>query len=176
MFAKGNVHERGNLPKLIQPNEIIIDMFAGIGYFTLGMAKSGKPQKIYAIEWNPISYHYLVENLQLNHIEHIVQPIMGDCKIKVPELAAQGIKADRIIMGLLPAPIDAIPAALSVVRSEGTIILYEGIETEQSNQLYEDFAEIARNDNFHTSLLNRRLVKSYSPGLYHSVVEIFVKK
>ena len=45
MFAKGNTHERALLPKKIKEGEVIIDMFAGIGYFTLGIAKTKKPQK-----------------------------------------------------------------------------------------------------------------------------------
>ena len=120
MFAKGNIHERGLLPKRLAPGEVIIDMYAGIGYFTLGMGKSKKPQKIYSIEWNPTSFKYLQENVKLNKLQNIVQPIFGDCKEEILKLVKNGVKADRIIMGLLPEPVDAIPMALQATKPEGT--------------------------------------------------------
>src|SRR3989344_1600751 len=55
MFAKGNVKERGRLPAQVKSNEIIVDMFVGIGYFSVPIAKIAKPKKIYAIDLNPIS-------------------------------------------------------------------------------------------------------------------------
>ncbi len=176
MFAKGNVTERGNLPKEIQPGEIIINMFAGIGYFTLGMAKTNKPEHIYAIKWNPTSFQYLQVNLALNEVEQLVTPIFGDCRIEVPKLVEQGIFADRIIMGLLPAPVDAIPAALSASKPEGCIILYEGVEPRESDQLYQEFSSIAEPLGYCTQLKERRIVKSYAPKLFHTVVEVLTRK
>ncbi len=175
MFAKGNVHERGLLPKKIQEGELIVDMFSGIGYFSLGMAKSRKPTKIYSIEWNPDAFEYLQRNIKKNHVEDIITPIHGDCKEEVKKLADQGIKAHRIIMGLLPAPVDAIEPALSLVRESGTIVVYEGVEREDSTVLYDEFVAIAIQHNFQCELLERRLVKAFKPHEYHVVLEILVK-
>ena len=174
MFAKGNIHERSVLPKRINPGEVIVDMFAGIGYFTLGMAKSKKPKKIYAMEWNPTAYKYLCENIKLNHVENIVEPLLGDNKELVTYLVAQGIRADRIIMGLLPAPIDAIEYALKLAKSSGigTIVVYEGVEPKESTELYDSFQQIANQHNFSTELLERRIVKAFKPHEYHMVLEI----
>ena len=176
MFAKGNTHERALLPKRIQPGEIIVDMFAGIGYFTLGMAKSKKPKKIYAMEWNPTAYKYLCENIQLNHVENIVESMLGDNKELVTSLVAQGIRADRIIMGLLPAPVDAIEYALKIGKPSGSIVVYEGVEPKESTELYDKFRQIAENNHFTTDLLERRIVKAFKPHEYHVVLEISVQK
>ena len=123
MFAKGNVHERGLLPKKVKDNELIVDMFAGIGYFSLGMAKTGKPSKIFSIEWNLTAFKYLQKNIEKNHVEHIITPIHGNCKDVVMELAQKGVIADRVVMGLLPAPKDAIEPALSLTSPKGTIFI-----------------------------------------------------
>ncbi len=178
MFAKGNTHERALLPKRIQPGEIIVDMFAGIGYFTLGMAKSKKPKKIYAMEWNPTAYQYLCENIRLNHVENIVEPLLGDNKEHVTSLMVQGVRADRIIMGLLPAPVDAIEYALKLVKHSGseTIVVYEGVERKESTDLYDSFQQIAKQHNFTTELIDRRIVKAFKPHEYHVVLEIAVQK
>jgi tRNA wybutosine-synthesizing protein 2 len=66
MWSKGNTGERLRMSKLPEKNETIIDMFAGIGYFTIPMAVHAKPKKIYAIEINPTSHGYLCENIRLN--------------------------------------------------------------------------------------------------------------
>ena len=175
MFAKGNVTERRILPTRIKEGEIIIDMFAGIGYFSLGMARTKKPIKIYSIEWNPEAYSYLCENIKLNKVDSIIKPLFGDCKEKIMELKENKIRADRIIMGLLPAPVDAIPSALSVIKDNG-VIVYEGIEGKESTELFDEFSEIANREGFLTSIFERRVVKIYKPHLYHVVIEILVKK
>ncbi len=175
MFAKGNVTERRILPTRIKEGEVIIDMFAGIGYFSLGMARTKKPIKIYSIEWNPEAYSYLCENIKLNKVDSIIKPLFGDCKEKIIELKEEKIRADRIIMGLLPAPVDAIPSALSVIKDNG-IIVYEGIEGKESTELFDKFSEIANQEGFLTSIIERRVVKIYKPHLYHVVIEILVKK
>ncbi|MBN2157037.1 MAG: class I SAM-dependent methyltransferase family protein [Candidatus Lokiarchaeota archaeon] len=116
MFAKGNVTERQHLPKLVRPGEIIIDMFAGIGYFSLGIAMYAKPEQIYSIELNPISYKYLEENIRLNKLTKKITPIHGDCAEETLKLGDHGIKADRIIMGVFPAPYSYLKDAISVVK------------------------------------------------------------
>jgi tRNA wybutosine-synthesizing protein 2 len=116
MFAKGNITERRLLPSLVQDNETIVDMFAGIGYFSLGIGKHAKVSKIYSIELNPESYKYLEINITLNKLDEIIKPIHGDCKIKSFELSKQGIIADRIIMGVFPAPFDYLESACSIIK------------------------------------------------------------
>ena len=93
MFAKGNVTERGKVPQKIRQNEVIFDMFAGIGYFTLGMAKVRKAAHLYSFEWNPTAFASLQQNLKLNHLEAYVTPIFGDCTVEVPKLVATGARA-----------------------------------------------------------------------------------
>lgn len=175
MFAKGNIHERNLLPQKIQPGEFIVDMFAGIGYFSLGIAKSRKPQKVLSIEWNPEAFQYLKENIRLNHVEDIITPYFGDCKQIVSEFSDEGIRADRVIMGLLPAPVDAIPFALKLVKDQGTIFVYEGVEGKESTKLFDEFNSIAQEQNYQCSIIERRIVKNFKPHEYHVVVEIMVK-
>jgi tRNA wybutosine-synthesizing protein 2 len=176
MFAKGNIHERALLPTKIQKDEVIVDMFSGIGYFSLGIAKTKRPQKVYSIEWNPVSYKYLVENIKLNHLENIIQPIHGDCKEEVKKLSLDGVKADRIIMGLLPAPVDCISSCLHVIKDSGSIVVYEGVEPKDSTKLFDEFSKITLENGYSSKLLERRIVKNYKPHEYHVVVEIFVQK
>lgn len=177
MFSKGNINERKHLASLVEEGETIVDMFAGIGYFSLPIAVLSKPKKIYSIELNPIAYEFFVENIRINNVENIIEPILGDCKEKVLELSKKGIKADRIIMGVFPAPKEYIEEALTLIKDSGTIIHYEGIvDKDEDLALYEEFSEIARRSNISINLKDKRLVKSYGPNLFHIVYDILVKK
>lgn len=177
MFSKGNLNERKFLASLVQKGEIIVDMFAGIGYFSLPIAKHSSPENIYSIEINPVAYKFLVENIKINHLESKIRPILGNSKEEVKKLVKSGIKANRVIMGVFPAPIDFIDGALDLIKENGTIFHYEGVEKKENfMNLFKDFTDIARKRNCKCELLSKRFVKSYGPGLYHIVLDIFVLK
>ncbi|MFX0031820.1 MAG: class I SAM-dependent methyltransferase family protein [Candidatus Hodarchaeota archaeon] len=173
MFSKGNVNERRYLAKLVKTEEVIVDMFAGIGYFSLPIAKHSPVRKIFSIEINPVAFRYLVENVKLNHLETVIVPIHGDCKQEVIKLSKAEILVDRVIMGVFPAPIDYVKEALALVSEKGTIYHYEGVvKKDEYLLLFNEFNAIAKAENINCKLLGQRIVKSYGPNLYHTVIDI----
>ena len=175
MFSQGNLNERKYLATLVKENEVIVDMFAGIGYFSLPIGKHSNPKRIYSVEINPLSYDFLVQNIKLNHLEELISPILGDCKEEVVKLSSSGVKADRVIMGVFPAPKESIKDALTLVKETGTIFHYEGIvDNDNFLVLYEEFKAIAEDEHFDCELKEKRYVKSFGPRLYHTVLDIFV--
>ena len=177
MFSQGNLNERRFLATLVKKGEIVVDMFAGMGYFSLAIAKHSDVEQIYSIELNPTSYKTLLENIKINHLEEKIIAINGDCKREVLELSKSGIRADRVIMGVFPAPKKYIKEALSLTREEGTIFHYEGVaEKEEYISLFKEFEEICQEEQFNCRLESHRFVKSYGPNLYHTVLDIFVRK
>ncbi len=61
MFSLGNQAERMRVARLVYDGEVVVDMFAGIGYFSIPIAVHSNARRIYAIEINPDSYHFLLE-------------------------------------------------------------------------------------------------------------------
>ena len=176
MFAKGNVNERTRIAKKVRPGETIIDMFAGIGYFTIPIAKLSKAKKIYAIEINPVAFHYLLENLKLNKVSN-VEAIKGDCKEIIKKLKSK-VKADRIIMGLLPPPKNYLESAFSIIKKQG-IVHYETLintkekEKDLASQLKE-IKEIAKKQKLKVKLKEARKVKDYAPHIDHYVFDLLI--
>ena len=169
MFAKGNLLERKRLIQLIRDGETIVDMFSGIGYFSLGIAKFAPARKIYAIEINPVAFHYLCENIKLNKVEDKVVPILGDCKKKAVKL---GRIADRIIMGLLPSPKEYLPAAMKIIKNRGIIHYHSTLgKNESYEKLLQEIKSIAKKEGFRVELLGWKKVKSYAPKVDHVVLD-----
>jgi len=177
MFSKGNINERRYLAKLVKSEEVIVDMFAGIGYFSLPIAKHSPVKRIFSIEINPIAFRCLVENIKLNNLEDKVVPIQGDCKQEVIKLSKTEILVDRVIMGIFPAPIDYVKEALALVNEKGTIYHYEGVvKKDEHLLLFSEFKAIAKAEKVKCELLGQRVVKSYGPNLYHTVIDILALK
>ncbi len=173
MFAKGNINERQYLPKLVQPVEIIVDMFAGIGYFSVPIAVHARPSCIYSIEINPISYGFLQKNIALNKVGSVIKPLLGNCGDVVPQLARDGIIADRIIMGILPAPKNYLPAALQLTRpGKRTTLHYEGVVVRKDiDPLFQDVNDACKEAGRVATLRAWRIVKNYGPFKYHAVLD-----
>jgi len=166
MFAKGNLNERKRIAKLVKENETVVDMFSGIGYFSLGIANYSEPNKVYSIEINSVAYHYLLENIKLNRVQDKVIPILGDSIVEIPKL---GRIADRVIMGLLPDCKVYLTDALKVVKSNG-IVHYHGTAKDWK-ELFEDVETAAEIEGFKVELIDKVKVKSYAPKIYHWVLD-----
>ena len=169
MFAKGNIKERGRLPNVVGPKETIVDMFAGIGYFSVPIAKKNPLCRIYAIEINTVAVKYLNENCVLNRITNI-DVIHGDCRRESGRL--RNI-ADRVIMGYLPKTYNYLPFAFHMLKQRG-IIHYHDIyrEKELWKKPVDVLEKAAGKCGFRLKrVLYKGVVKSYAPGKFHIVVD-----
>ena len=164
MYSQGNLAERKRMSRLGK-GEVVVDMFAGIGYFSIPMAVHSIPLKIYAIEINPVSLGYLRENIRLNRVENIIEPVEGDCASFTPD----GI-ADRVIMGYF----DAHPYLENGIRAlvHGGILHYheavpEAVEDRPVKRIFEAARKLGRK----LEIIEARMIKKYAPGVWHVVVD-----
>lgn len=159
MFSKGNAYERHRIANYVLPNEIVVDMFAGIGYFTLPIAKKAK--KVYAIEKNPFAFKYLLKNIKLNNLKNVV-PIFADCRcVNLLNIA------DRIIMGYLFEIEKFIPYALKFAKKCSTLHIHTINEFDKN---------IIKRCGYKIINIKCRKVKSYAPKKIHNVFDVVVNK
>jgi len=166
MFSVGNLYERGRIAKLVRPGETVVDIFAGVGQFSIPIARHAKPYKVYAVELNPVAYGYLCENIRLNRVGSVVEPLLGDCE----KVAPRGV-ADRVIMGILHVTHRYLPLAIQVLKPSGGVIHYH--ESVPSELRFERPIEriLSAADGGRVEILNKRLVKRYAPGVDHVVID-----
>lgn len=168
MFASGNVDERERMKMLDCTGETVVDMFAGIGYFTLPIAKFANPKKVIACEKNPDSYEFLVKNIKLNEVEGIVEPVLGDNR----ELDYGSSFADRILMGYVQITADFLPKALEMLKPNGIIHYHDTFYVHEYEERIKEIFD--RHCYGRYKIENIREVKSFAPSVSHYVADVRV--
>jgi len=180
MFSPGNKAERVRMGEVVcddgggdppdeggdRAGEHVLDTFAGIGYFTLPMARAGA--RVTAVERNPAAFEYLLENAVRNGVTDRVVAYRGDCREVVPSLRGD---FDRIVMGYYDAH-EYLDVALGALESGGVVHVHEAtpeplIPDRPVERVHEAVAAADRT----VDTLETRRVKGYSEGVDHVVVD-----
>ncbi|WP_252701343.1 class I SAM-dependent methyltransferase [Natronosalvus vescus] len=184
MFSPGNQAERRRMATVVEPDERVFDMFAGVGYFTLPMARAGAG--VTATELNPTAFRYLLENAMANEVSRQVDAYHSDCR----DLAAD-VTADRVVMGYYGVAdgvddeghgarsdeaVDFLPAALEALEPGGVIHYHEATpEAELWERPIGRLEAAVERVGRSLEVLETRRVKSHSAGVEHVVVDARVR-
>ena len=164
MWSKGNNNERLRIAKLVEDGETVMDMFAGIGYFSIPIGVHANASEVISIEINPNSFHFLCENIELNKLDNIT-PILGDCREIAPKF-----KADRIIMGYVKTTHHYLKVAIDSLN-EGGILHYHETVPEKLMETRPIERIISQADGRDVELLKINKIKKYAPGVEHIVID-----
>jgi tRNA (guanine37-N1)-methyltransferase len=119
-FSPRLSHEHQRVASLVQTGETVVDLFAGVGPFSVLIAKKNPKVKVYAVDINPEAVELLRVNVRLNRVENRVFPILGDAK----QITANKLKGstDRVIMNLPETAIEFVDAACQAIKPQGGVI------------------------------------------------------
>lgn len=169
-FSPRLATERRIIGDEVQDGEVIIDMFTGVGPFTINIARRPKLKSItiYAVDINPAAIHYLKENIELNKVQGKVKPLLGDVAKVLKDLDVQ---ADRIIMNLPGTACEFLPVAVEHLKPGGTLNYY------QFSRDFEDPVEKVKKAAYprQVEVLDMRKVKSRSPGVWHVAIDARIR-
>jgi tRNA (guanine37-N1)-methyltransferase len=113
--------ERERIAELVKDGELILNMFAGIGTFSIIIAKK-KKCLVESVDLNPNAIELAKESLKLNkHLRGIINPILMDAG-KYAALNSDAF--DRVLMPLPERAKDFLPPAVEAARVGGTIHYY----------------------------------------------------
>ena len=147
----------------------IIDYFAGIGYFSIQMAKGYPETEIIAIDKNPKSIEYLTLNAKNNSVN--IKIINDDCR-------NIELKADVIHLGYIGNTIDFLEHAHNCLNDNGTVIFHEAYRNNwlgfksrsEWGTIPEKFAKLMDENNFTVQKFER--VKFYGPSTSHIIAKL----
>ncbi|MFW9768339.1 MAG: class I SAM-dependent methyltransferase family protein [Candidatus Thorarchaeota archaeon] len=123
-FSPRLLEEHQRIAQLVKDDEVVVDMFCGVGPFPIHIAKRCKA-RIVAIDINPDAISLLQESMTLNKLLGSIEPIVGDART----FATRNEKplADRVIMNHPSGAFDFVKDACRLLKPNGTIHYYDFI-------------------------------------------------
>jgi tRNA (guanine37-N1)-methyltransferase len=119
-FSPRLSYEHNRVASLVKEGETVIDLFAGVGPFSILISKTHENVKVYAVDVNPHAVEFLKKNVRLNRVEGKVYPILGDAK-QIVEQRLSGV-ADRVVMNLPEKAVEFVDAASEAIKPTGGIV------------------------------------------------------
>jgi len=167
--------ERMRITHMVKPGETIVNMFAGVGCFSVPMAKTGRAQIVYSIDKNSSAVKYLQENARLNRVEAQVVSIQGDAK----DIIAKHLRsvADRVLMPLPDKAYEYLKHAVVALKPAGGWIHYYNFQHASGD---EDPLETTKSKvagrlqklGVEFALSSGRVVRSTGPNWHQVVLDI----
>ncbi len=121
-FSPRLSHEHNRVSLIIQEAETIVDLFAGVGPFSVLIAKKNPAVKVYAVDINPKAIELLKKNIRLNRVDNLVIPIQGNARQVVEDKLF--CFADRVIMNLPEKSLEFVEVACKALKPSGGIVHY----------------------------------------------------
>jgi len=183
MFCAGNISEKLRVSKFDCFGEVVVDLFAGIGYFTLPYLFHARADYLYACEWNPASVIALKYNLEKHGLSDKCTVLEGDNRLVCPEDVA-----DRVNLGLIPQSDISWRTACKTLKPAGGVLHIHGnVETKKDENKKEKMnawahstgeaikdilKEVKPACDWKTEILHIECVKSYAPRVFHLVLDL----
>jgi len=173
-FSPRLSNERERIANLIQDGETMVNMFAGVGMFSI-MAAKKKRCTVYSIDINPIASKLCEKNIELNKLAGKVVSINGDTS-KIIEEQLQG-KGDRTLM-LLPEKSDEfLESAIKTTKDGGIIHYYSHIHADKKSDAgklsEKHYLEVTP---VKSEILTSKIVRPVGPRYYQTVVDVKISK
>lgn len=163
--------EREVVTKQVEPREVVFDMFAGVGPFSIMIAKKKQPKKIYAVDKNKEAIELLEKNKEINNVKQKIEPIQGDIREIAPKYKNS---SDRAIMNLPFKSGSFLEEAITLLKQKGGIIHYYDIRDEENlfKGAIKDIKQKSKEMSYSIEVLDERVVRSYSPKTWNIAIDV----
>ena len=166
--------ERERIANLIQDGEVMTNMFAGVGMFSI-MAAKKKKCTVFSLDINPVASKLCEKNIKQNKLAGDVISINGDSTEIIKEQLVD--KSDRTLM-LLPERSDEfLESAISTTKNNGIIHYYSHIHADKKSDAgklsEEHYLSVTP---VKSEILSSKIVRPVGPRYYQTVVDVKISK
>ncbi|MEM3703675.1 MAG: class I SAM-dependent methyltransferase family protein [Candidatus Bathyarchaeia archaeon] len=177
-FSPRLSYERLRVAKHVGNGENVINMFAGVGCFSIVIAKHSCAEKIYSIDINPAAIKYMQENVRLNRVYGRVIPMEGDAGEIIGKSLVK--TAHRVLMPLPEKAFQYLDYAVLALQKGGGYIHYYDFEHARKDEdavekVREKVAKKLESLNVKIEVPSGRVVRTTGPNWYQIVLDILVK-
>ena len=166
--------ERTRIAEFVNNDEVVVNMFGGVGIFSIIAAKM-KKCTVFNIDINPFATKLCKKNIAINRLVGNVISIQGDASQVINSQLEN--KSDRTLM-LLPEKSDEfLDSAILSTKSGGIIHYYSHIHADKksdaaklSEQHYMQITPVK------STILGSKIVRPVGPRFYQTVVDVKIKK
>jgi len=166
--------ERERIANLVQDGETMVNMFAGVGMFSI-MAAKKKKCTVYSLDINPIASKLCERNIEINKLAGNVISINGETSKIIDEQLEN--KADRTLMLLPERSDDFLDSAIKTTKDGGIIHYYSHIhadkKTDAGKLSEKHFLEVTP---VKSEILTSKIVRPVGPRYYQTVVDVKISK
>ena len=163
-------YEHYRVSRLVSDGERVLDMFSGVGGFTLHVA-SRSSSKVLAVDINPYAILSLKTSTRLNKLKGVVDAVCGDAKIVSSSLRPI---FHRVIMNLPERSHLYIADACRVICEEGGYLHYYRFSGLYSTPVVELMKGVASSGRRVARIDGVRRVLEASPSKHLYVVDAYV--
>ena len=162
--------ERIRIAYQVKNGDKVVDMFAGIGPFSILIAKRFSEAEVIAIDKNPVAIKYLRENVRLNKVKNI-EIREGDARDEVKGIS----DADHVIMNLPHSGLEFTDSAFATIKKGGIIHFYAiSHEDDLFEGLIREIEAHANKSGLQVCPIDRRIVRPYAPYQYNVCIDLQV--
>ena len=166
--------ERIRIAELVNHDEVVTNMFAGIGMFSIIAAKK-KKCTVYNIDINPDAARLCEKNIVLNKLVGNIISIHGGATEVIRNQLEN--KSDRTLM-LLPEKSDEfLDSAILATKNNGVIQYYSHIHADKKSDAAklseQHFLEVTP---VKSTILGSKIVRPVGPRFYQTVVDVRIEK
>ncbi|HEV8388050.1 MAG TPA: class I SAM-dependent methyltransferase family protein [Nitrososphaera sp.] len=169
--------ERKRIAEMVQDNEIIVNMFAGVGTYSILIAKANNTCKIYSIDSNSAAAESCAINAKLNKVQDRVESIYGDAANVIKDRLAG--RADRVLMPLPERAKEFVNDAVLALKPGGGIVHYFAHVKADNKKASQDAGLADAKEAFskyNYDVRGIRIVREVGPRLYQIVADVFATR
>ena len=166
--------ERMRIAELVNDGEIIVNMFGGIGMFSIIAAKK-KKCSVYNIDINPDAANFCQKNIAINKLAGNIVSIHGDAANVVTSQLQNN--ADRTLMLLPEKSDDFLNFAILATKNNGIIHYYSHIHADKKSDApklsEKHYLEVTP---VKSTILGSKIVRPVGPRFYQTVIDVKIEK